>query len=72
MKGITIINDETHNKRYIQIEESLFEKYSGQLEDLFDIIVVELRKGKGGEPFEDFVNDLKKEGKLAERKQFCR
>ena len=64
MEGITIIKDETHNRRFVQIDESLFEEYEACMEDLFDIISVELRKDDPDRSFDDVLKELKKTGKL--------
>lgn len=59
MQGITIITDETHDKRYVQIELSTLKRVRKKgkdllsfLEDLEDIIDVELSKGEKGEDWE--------------------
>jgi hypothetical protein len=66
MKGITIVRDETNNKRFVQIEEQVLEEYENCLEDLFDIISTELRKDEPTISFEDVLAELKKSGKLSD------
>ena len=73
MKGITIITDETHDKRYIQIELSTLKKVRKKgkdvlsfLEDLEDMIDVELSKGEKGEDWEVVKKRLKERDILSE------
>ncbi len=72
MKGITIITDETHDKRYVQIELSALKRVRKKgkdvlsfLEDLEDIIDVELSKGEKGEDWEIIKKRLKERGILS-------
>lgn len=44
MDAITILKDETHNKKLIQIDIQEVSKNEELLEDLFDIIISESRK----------------------------
>ena len=44
MDAITILKDETHNKKLIQIDVAEISKNEELLEDLFDIIISESRK----------------------------
>ncbi len=64
MKGVTFITDETHKKRFVQIELKTLEKYEQQIEDLLDIIIAESRQGEESIPWEKAVKSLKKKGKL--------
>ncbi len=73
MKGITIITDETHDKRYVQIELSALKKVRKKgkdvlsfLEDLEDMIDVELSKGEKGEDWEVVKKRLKERDILSE------
>jgi len=68
MKGVHIINDETKDKRYVQIELDALRKAqkSGKsviafLEDLEDIIDVELSRGEKGTPWEEVKEQLRRE-----------
>ena len=44
MKGITLIKDETHNKRFVQIDVDTLQKFEERVEDLLDAIIAESRK----------------------------
>jgi hypothetical protein len=63
MEGVTIIKDETHNKRYIQIElETAAKMSTEELEDLFDAAIAESRMDDETVPFEEVVANLKAKG----------
>ena len=64
MKGITIIKDETRNKRFVQIDMDTLEKYEEHIEDLLDIIIVEARKDEESISWEDLQKRLRKKKKL--------
>ena len=64
MKGVTFITDETHNKRFVQIDLDRLEKHQGEIEDLLDVIVAESRKDDDEVSWEDLKKQLKAEGKL--------
>ena len=65
MEGVTIIKDETHNKRYIQIElETAAQMSTEEIEDLFDAAIAESRKGEETITLEELEAELKKVGKL--------
>lgn len=64
MKGITFIKDETNNKRYVQIDLDEIIKLEEEWEDLFDVIIAESRKDEPSIPFEEVLEELRKEGKL--------
>ena len=44
MDAITILKDETHNKRLIQVDLQELSKDEELIEDLFDVIISEIRK----------------------------
>ncbi|MBA2563701.1 MAG: hypothetical protein H0V14_12495 [Chitinophagaceae bacterium] len=44
MDAITILKDETHNRKIIQVDLEQLSKDEELLEDLFDIIISETRK----------------------------
>jgi len=44
MDAITILKDETHNKKIIQVDLQELSKDEELIEDLFDIIISEIRK----------------------------
>jgi len=64
MKGVTFITDETHNKRFVQIDLDKLEKHQDEIEDLLDVIVAESRKGEEEISWEELKKQLKAEGKL--------
>ncbi len=64
MKGVTIIKDETHNKRFVQIDLDELENHQNELEDMLDIIISESRKDDEEVSWESLKNQLKEDGKL--------
>jgi len=65
MNSITIIKDETHNKRYAQIDLNAIAKYTNQkLQDLFDVLVAESRKEDEKISLKEMESLLKKANKL--------
>jgi hypothetical protein len=64
MKGITFITDETHNKRFVQIDLKELEKHQNKIEDLLDVIIAESRKDDEEISWEDVKSKLKASGKL--------
>jgi hypothetical protein len=64
MKGITFITDETHKKRFVQIDLEQLEKYQHEIEDLLDVIIAESRKNDEQVSWEEIKAQLKAEGKL--------
>lgn len=64
MKGVTIIKDETHNKRFVQIDLEELELHQNELEDMLDIIIAESRKDDEEISWEELKKQLKQDGKL--------
>jgi hypothetical protein len=65
MPHLTFITDETHNRRYVQIDlAEVAEIDEEQLEDIMDIIIAEARKGDEKVTLEDLESQLKAEGRL--------
>lgn len=64
MKGITFITDETHNKRFVQIDLEELEKHQNKIEELLDVIIAESRKDDEEISWEDVKAQLKASGKL--------
>jgi hypothetical protein len=64
MKGITFITDETHNKRFVQIDLEELQKHQNKIEDLLDVIIAESRKDDEDISWEDVKAQLKASGKL--------
>ncbi len=64
MEAITILKNESNNHRLIQIDLDMLAKDEEQLEDVYDIIAVELRKTEETVPWEQVKQQLRQEGKL--------
>jgi len=64
MKGVTFIKDETHNRRFVQIDLDQLEKYQNRIEDLLDVIIAESRKDDGEVSWNDVKKQLEAAGKL--------
>lgn len=65
MEPLTFITDETHNRRYVQIDLAEVANIGDeQLEDIMDIIVAEARKGGEKISLQDLEGQLKVEGRL--------
>lgn len=64
MKGVSFITDETHKKRYVQIDLEALEKHQDKVEDLFDVIIAESRKDEGEISWEEVKAKLRSSNKL--------
>ena len=64
MKGISIINDETNQRRFVQIDITKLESLSNSWQDLYDLLLAESRKGGEKITSKDFKAQLRKAGKL--------
>ena len=64
MDAITILKNEANNHRLLQIDLDLLAKHEDQLEDVYDIIAVELRKHEETIPWEQVKQQLQDKGKL--------
>jgi hypothetical protein len=65
MRALTFITDETHNRRYVQIDlAEVAEIDDEQLEEIMDIIIAEARKDDDKIRIEDLEKELKGEGYL--------
>lgn len=65
MGALTFITDETHNRRYVQIDLArVAEIDDEQLEEIMDIIIAEARKDDEKITLEDLEEQLKAEGRL--------
>ncbi|WP_423149143.1 hypothetical protein [Rubrolithibacter danxiaensis] len=53
MEGITILKDETNDRRLMQIDLSKLSKHAELLEDVYDLIAIELRRGEESISWED-------------------
>ena len=64
MAPLTFITDETHNRRYVQIDLAEVANIDDeQLEDIMDVIVAEARKGDEKISLVDLEGQLKAEGR---------
>ena len=65
MKGVSFLTDETHHKRYVQLDlEEVANTGDSELEDLFDSIIAEARKHDEKITLEELGRQLKEEGLL--------
>ena len=65
MNGVTFITDETHSKRYVQLDLDEVAKIgTAELEDIFDIIVAESRRNEDKISLEELGRQLEDEGLL--------
>lgn len=64
MDAITILKNESNNHRLMQIDLDLLAKDDEQLEDVYDIIAIELRKNEETTPWEQVKQQLRYESKL--------
>ncbi len=60
MKGVTILQDETSKKRYVQIDMDLITKDREAVEDYLDAILIDSRRQEPAVSLEDFEKRLKK------------
>ncbi len=63
MDAVTILKNETNNHRLMQIDLDILAEDAEQLEDLYDILAVELRKNEETIPWEEVKKQLE-EGKI--------
>ncbi len=65
MKGVSFLTDETHHKRYVQLDlEEVAQINDNELEDLMDVIIAEARKNDEKISLEELGKQLKAEGLL--------
>lgn len=64
MEAITILKNESNNHRLMQIDLNVLAGNEEQLEDVYDIIAVELRKNEETVSWEQAKQQLDDEGKL--------
>ncbi len=60
MKGVTIIQDETSKKRFVQIDLELIRRDREAVEDYLDAILIDSRRQETAVPLEDFERRLNK------------
>lgn len=64
MKGVSILYDQSHDRRLIQIDLSEVDREHEVIEDLFDLIIAESRDDEGSISLEEMTRILKEAGKL--------
>ena len=64
MEAITILKNEANNHRLMQIDLDELVNNEAQLEDVYDIIAVEVRKSEESVSWEQAKQQLSDEGKL--------
>jgi len=64
MKGITILEDHSSKKRYLQIDISELDKRREQIEDMMDGYIDEERAGRSTITLDALEKKLRKQGKL--------
>ncbi|GEO07647.1 hypothetical protein [Segetibacter aerophilus] len=64
MDAITILKNESNNHRVMQIDLDLLGQNDEQLEDVYDIIAIELRRNEETIPWDKAKQQLLDEGKL--------
>ena len=64
MEAITILKNEANNHRLMQIDLDMLVSDEEQLEDVYDIIAVELRKNEETVSWDEAKKQLQNEGKL--------
>jgi hypothetical protein len=65
MKALSFVTDETHKKRYAQIDLKSISKFNSEmLEDLMDVIIAESRKEEKSVSWESVKKELIKAGKI--------
>ncbi len=65
MNGVSFLTDETHHKRYVQLDlEEVGHISQIELEDLFDVIIAESRKNDEKISLDELGDQLKTEGLL--------
>ena len=64
MDAVTILRNEKNNHRVMQIDLDEIAMDETQLEDVYDILAVEMRKTEETVPWEEVKKQLREEGKL--------
>jgi hypothetical protein len=64
MKGVTILEDRTNKKRYVQIDVAELDKRREQIEDMMDGLIAEQRAGQPTISLDALEKKLRKQGKL--------
>ncbi len=63
MKGVSFVTDDKDRKTAVIIDLKTIEKFDDPIEDLFDIIIAESRKGEPTTPWKKVKAKLLKRGK---------
>ncbi|QQR88187.1 MAG: hypothetical protein IPJ76_08260 [Flavobacteriales bacterium] len=64
MKGVSIIEDKTKKRRYMQIDLKAVKDDREWVQDVFDLMIAESRKDEKRVPWTVIKARLKKEGRL--------
>ncbi|MCU0320267.1 MAG: hypothetical protein MUE88_09355 [Flavobacteriales bacterium] len=64
MKGVSIIEDKTKKRRYVQIDLKAVKDDREWIQDVFDLMIAESRKDEKRVPWSNIKARLKKEGRL--------
>lgn len=64
MKGVSIIEDKTKKRRYVQIDLKAVKDDREWIQDLVDVMIAESRKDEKRIPWATIKGRLKKEGRL--------
>lgn len=64
MKGVSIIEDKTKKRRYMQIDLKAVKDDREWVQDVFDLMIAESRKDEKRVPWTAIKARLKKEGRL--------
>lgn len=64
MKGVTILEDRSNKKQYLQIDVAELDKQREKIEDMIDGLIAEQRAGQPTISLEVLEKKLRKQGKL--------
>jgi len=64
VKGISIIHNETKDRRYLQIDRSEVDRSHERIEDRLDLIITDSEEDGESIPLEEMKRLLKEDGKL--------
>ena len=62
MEIVTILRNEANNHRLMQIDLDLLAKDEELLEDIYDLLALEVRKGEESIPWEEAKKNLPQQG----------
>jgi hypothetical protein len=64
MDAVTLLKDKETNHRLLQIDLDALGENEDDLDDIYDMIAIELRRNEATIPWEEVKKQLRKEGKL--------